>query len=831
MMVHDQTPFRLNRLDVSPGREKYHYKGLIFSSGRRKDYNNQNLTCITGLSSQNQNNSIKLQKTLGKKSVSTQLTFGGFLTPSNLKPRPEQIHSNIINKSLKILKEVNSEQYEICRKFIKNFTSAVQDNQKLRTKLGFSDLQVKSMSDFEKTPNLWDLPEKSLPERTAKSVVSPVTAIYKKGKEIIFDNDFGKENFASVHKDIQADKEQGKIIADYKNVIGIFNSIEKWENAYRKRYGFEKIKAGEEFMMSDEELQRYLKKRTFDSIDPAKGRYDVKHLSAGNRIVSGLIGAFFYGLDAFNTTMRFSNDKKESQKEGKIKFAQQVIRIGLASYFTATALGMFKKQTNRSMGFALAISGITVLASEVLGRMMVGNPILPTSKNKIEEMREKNQNSNNIVLKFGRFLSGESSVSNKKSVKSMNKIKLSDSYVKQRYQDKFFGSEKRHAVSFQAMPKKYKKEELTTLLKLVSELDGDLAKYYKANILKNLAKKNIIEKDAVHSDFDEAIEKISEVEVGEYETRGEKIKKALLAPFIWIKNVVVKAFKAIQNFFSGKKISKHDENLNKIKELKLDDEYKTELERFKKSEAFTKKSKLNDEQKVEAFTDSFLFIKDKGFKDEMQGIQNSLEWLKKNIKMDKKDKTDPCEAIKNILANKDKDNVKEHLKKMNETMNKMSFTAYAKDFADYDTSKYAVANNMVARALSTIFLVFDAFNLTMEHSGDRQKAVDNGTQYATQETTRTFVSSYVISGINALFQSLHNGSLAGAFALTAFSSSFVAAISRIAVGNPLTPKTQQELIEIEKRNKNNPMLKITSRMVGKSMHKMDYGQKQMAIQA
>lgn len=821
MMVQDKMPLRLNRLDTSPGRERNHNYGLDFSSHRRKDYNNINLTCKAGLSSQNQNNSIKLQKkTLVKKSVSTQPTFGGFLMPAAIQSKPVQIHSNIIDKSLKILKDVNSEQYEICTKFIKEFASKVKTDEKFRTKLGFSQIQSKTMSDMDKNPNLWAIAEKSLLERTLKSVFSPFSAIYKKGKDIIFDNDFGKSNFSAIYKDMQLEKEHGKIISNYKNVLGIFNSIEKWENSYRKRFGFNNIKADEKFLMPDEELQRYLKKRTFDSIDPAKGRYDVKHLSLGNRIVSGLIGAFFYGLDAYNTTMKFSNDDKESKKEGKVKFAQQVIRIGLASYFTATALGIFKKQTNKSMGAALLISGVTILASEILGRLLVGKPILPSSKHKIEEMAEKNRNSNNVILKFGRFLSGEASfVSQNKPVKSADKIKLTDSYIKNRYQNKFFGSEKRSMIQFQGLPKKYKKEELTTLLKLVSELDKDLAKYYKENILKSLIRKNLLKKeDANVQNFEKIIDKMPEIGVGEFQTRGEKIKEALLSPFIWLKNIVVKGFQAIKKLFSdNKKISKYQDNLNKIKKAGLEEEYKTEIEIFKNSNAFKDASKLSKEQKIESFTDSFLHIKDKGFNDEMQGIQNSFEWLKKNIKMDKKDKTDSYEIIRKILENKDKDNVKKHLQQIKKTMNKMSFTAYAKDFADYDTSKYSVANNVIARVLSSVFLVFDAFNLTMEHSGDRQKAVDNGSQYAAQETTRTLMSSYIINATNTLFQSLHNASLAGALVLTACSTYFVSATSRLAVGNPLLPKTQQELIAIEEKNKNNPMLKITSRMVGRNM--------------
>lgn len=88
------------------------------------------------------------------------------------------------------------------------------------------------------------------------------------------------------------------------------------------------------------------------------------------------------------------------------------------------------------------------------------------------------------------------------------------------------------------------------------------------------------------------------------------------------------------------------------------------------------------------------------------------------------------------------------------------------------------------------------------------------------------MSSYIINSTTSIFQGLHNASLAGAFLLTAFSASIIGSVSRLAVGNPILPKTQKELLAVEEKNKNNPMLKITSRMVGKSMKKIDFGAKQ-----
>jgi len=826
MLVQEKMPLRLNKLDASPGRGTQNNNTFERSSHRRKDYSNINLTYDIGLSSQNKNDSIKLYNSPDKVGVSTQVTFGGFLGSKSLPLKHSKIHANIISKAFEVIKEVSPEQHKACEKFIDDFASAVKNDEKFRKKMGFSDVQSKSMDKDSTNPNLWAIPERSLAERIIRAVFSPVTALYKGARNLIFDNSFGKKNFAGIYQNIQTEKSHSKLINDYKNVVGLFNSVEKWENGHRKRFGFDQIKVGEKFMMSDEELQRSLKKRTFDSIDPTKGQYSVKSLSTGNRIVSGIVGSCFYAVDAFNTTMKLSNDTNQSKREGKVKFAQQMIRISLASYFTATALGVFKKQTNKSMSAALLVAGSTVLASEILGRLLVGNPILPTSKRKLEEINANNKNSKNLLLKFGRFLSGESKVTKAEQPKKLDssKIKLTDNYIEQRYQTKFFGSEKLQTIQFQGMPKKYKKDELSTLLNLVKALDPELEKYYKANILKNLIRKDVINKDALNKPFEEAIAGVHEVEIGEVSTRGEKIKEAVMAPVRWVKNLAIKGFKMLKRLVVEEdKTSKHQLNLNKIKDMKLEDDYKVELEAFKKTEVFKQKSKFNADQKIESFAESFLHVKTKGFGDEIQGIQNSLEWLKKNIRMNKNDKTDSLQAIKNILANKDKNDVKKHLQKLNETMNKMSFVAYAKEFADYDTSKYAVANNTIARVLSSTFLVFDAYNLTMLHSNDKQKSVENGSQYATQEVTRTVMSSYIINATNTVFQSLYNSSIAGALLLTGASSTIVAGISRLAVGNSIVPKTQKQLLEQEEKNKNNPMLKITSRMVGKSMKKMDYG--------
>lgn len=820
MMIREKKPFRLHKSESSPGLESHYRKGFDFSSDRRIEKNNIILTSNIGLNLQNKKDSIKLSKKPLKEGVSTQTTFKGFFMGKNTSSSPKIIHSKILSKSLDIIKKVSPKQHEACEKTINEFTTTLKTNEKFRKKLGFSEFQSKSMS----TKSLWEIPEESLLKRFAVAVVSPVVSLGKKVFRLVFDNEFGKKNFSKIHNNIQETKKLDKIVNEYKNVTGLFNSVEKWENGYRARFGFDNIKSGDEILTPEEDLQKSLRKRAFDSINPNISNYSAKSLSAGNRIASGIVGSAFYGIDAYNTTMKLSDNKDVSAKEGKVKFTQQIIRISLASYFTATAFGVFKKQTNKSMPIALGVAGAMVVASELLGRMLVGNPILPTNKRKLEEINERNKHSDNLVLKFGRILSGESKTDKKTIETNKNeKIILNDKYIKNRYKSKIFGNEPTKNVGFKGIsPKKYKEGELVKILKVLKEIDKELGEYYEKNIVQNLIKKNLLPKEAIEKPFDKAVAGMREIEVGDYSSKWQRTKKSLAAPIMWVKNIVIKGFNLLKKVFNGKETTpKVENNIQKIKNSGLENTYNLALEKFKKTGTFTQKSKFTDEQKVESFATSFLHHNEKGFNDEIQGIQNSLEWLKKNLKIDKKDNSDVDTLVTKILDNKDKPEVQKHLQNINKNMNKMSFTAYAKDYADYDTSKYAVANNYTARLLSTTFLVFDAYNLTMLHSNDKKKSIDNGSQYASQEITRTAMSSYIINITNTVFQSFYNSSLSGALALTAASSASIAVLSRFAVGNSITPQSHENLITQEEKNKKNPILKVTSVIVGKRMKKTE----------
>lgn len=826
MIIQTKTPMRLDRFErksSSVDDRSLRNRSKIPVPIGLQDKNNLNSTYKIGASEQNQNNRIRLQKNPSKVGKSSQITFRGFSMQNLTSAKQMDIAKNVQKKGTQILKDSNPKQYELFENFIDDFAKELKSDKKFREKFKFTDDQAKALNK----DNILALPERPLWSRLGKAIVQPFVSLGKGVVKLVFDNDFGKKNFTKIHNYIQKDKKQAKLTKDYKNVVGLFNSVEKWENQFRKRYGVNEIKSGEEFMMGDDNLKRNLRCRSFELIDPNKGSYSTKALSVGNRAVSGVIGSLMYGVDAYNTTMRLSDDKETSAREGRVKFTQQMIRIGLASYFTATAFGVFKKQTNKSMGKALGLAGAMVVASEVLGRKLVGKRILPTTKEKLEQIEQENQTNPNMIVKFGRVLSGENKPL-KKEKEDLSKIQLNDKFIKRRYGNLYsFGSESSSKVGvvnfaggLASTPKVYKKQELVKMMDLVDQVDKNLGDYFKDNILKSLVSSKKLTETEAKKPFGKAIDKFDEIQVGKHSTRQQRLKKVLLAPVNWVKNLFVKPYKWVKNMLNGKEKVAPDAE---IKKLGLEKDFKKQLEIFKKSKVYKAKSSLSNEKKVEAFAQEFLFLKDKGFEQEIQGVQNSLEWLKKNVKTKDNKKDNVDEVITEILKNKNKPEVKKHLENIGNKMNEMSVGAYSRDFADYDSAKYSVANNYTARILSTLFLVFDTYNLTMLHSNDKAKAVDNGSQRATQEITRTVMSSYLIHATNTVFHKFHNATIAGAMTLTAASSGAVNVLSRFAVGKPIKPTSKQELIKQEEKNKRNPLLNVTSAMVGKSMKEMDYG--------
>lgn len=137
---------------------------------------------------------------------------------------------------------------------------------------------------------------------------------------------------------------------------------------------------------------------------------------------------------------------------------------------------------------------------------------------------------------------------------------------------------------------------------------------------------------------------------------------------------------------------------------------------------------------------------------------------------------------------------------------------------EYDGNTLAQTNINLSRAITTLFLMTDAYNLTMQYSNDNRKEANKSAKNrAAQEISRIGVSAYILAFVHNLLSKLCNSSLAGAFTLTAITSSINDSISRKVVGVPLTAKSQAELheIDIENAKSKSPIKKALAYSIGK----------------
>ncbi len=140
---------------------------------------------------------------------------------------------------------------------------------------------------------------------------------------------------------------------------------------------------------------------------PSVPNYNAESERSLNRLVTGLIPAFFLANDAYNLSIYMNNNKDVAKKEKKRRFNQEVGRILTTTAATYGVMSLFAKQCNRSIGLTAGLTAGIVLISEILGRKLAGNPVLPVSIETAKEYAQKrkalnkpqsNQNESNTEI-------------------------------------------------------------------------------------------------------------------------------------------------------------------------------------------------------------------------------------------------------------------------------------------------------------------------------------------------------------------------------------------------------------------------------------------------
>lgn len=790
----------INKVDF---KNQYHYR----YGHEHEKYNRTNLT--------------EYNKKPLEKSASAQVSFRGLNFTFKNNYVIKKIPKSLTQKVFDSLEKVSDQQLSYYKKIREEYVYLVKTSREFRRKYGFSEELAEKISE----ENLYYRPKMKLLENFFSNVIKPITALYKGTKKLL----------ASQHSTkTQIQKKHEQVFNEFGSLEGLINSHEIWENGYRSMSGHGRWTEDSEFLIPNDVLLSKIKRRRNKVVDPDKGKYSTTSLMLGNRFISGMVYAYFLGTDAYNTTMRYSNNKTEASNQRKSRVAQEFSRIGLNMYIQNLLFGTFEAAVNKSLSTAMFVSGSTVAFSEILGRRLVGKPIMPSDKETLDRLEKEMDTKKGVLPAVGRMLTR---VKKKDSSKTQN-YKYTEANTKVFSQ--FSG--KQAAPSFKGFyssARLFEKKQLAELLQIIKQADEKQFEYIKSNIVKSVKKSkllnSILEKAKTtkpseykelsfleiinlnkREDIDKAYEiilrceSLGEIPLGTRKNFVGQLTKSILVPFHFIVNIgkSVKNFAVdLYNRFTSKQLSA---SISKMEKTLADSKFK-EARGFKNfyeqrsALKVWKESNFSEtEKKVKIFEEYMDTLSKEP--EEIEGLKNILLWIdkqltKSGIKIPEDGKLNP-----------------QDISKVQKIMKSSVIKADSAKHVEYDGNKLSQTNINLARAITTLFLVTDAYNLTMQYSNDNKKDANKSAKNrAAQEISRISFSAYLLAFVHNLLSKLCNSSLAGAFGLTALTSIINDSISRTVVGVPLQPKSQKELKEIDEKNamSKSPIKKALAYSIGK----------------
>lgn len=702
-----------------------------------------------------------------------QQTFKGFYNFGDhlFATKTELVPTSLSKFTFSTLAELSNRQHSGYVQTVKDFIKAIREDSSFRKKINIShDWAAKISED-----NLPGLPQKSILRRFAETIFSPVTELYNLRKPIL-KSKFGKTIAPEAHASLLKEQEQELLISKYKGFLGLNNSIKIWENSYRQFSGNPNWVDGNDFLIPKDVLLNHINSKRPLAFDPGKGQYSTKSLMLGNRVTSGLIYSIYLSTDAYNTTMKFSGDKEESSKQRKSRFMQENARIGLNLYLQNMIFSTIENSMNKSLPMALLASGSTVALSEIIGRQLVSKPIIPSDKKTLDKMEYDMAHRKGILPAIGRLMTRVKKTNHKpESLSDKMPDKASAASTANNPFSAKLPNDKISFTGFDKTAQIFDSAFLKRALDFIKEFDPKQFEYHK-NIIESGIKKigKIDGQDVSQMPLNKILETLPSIPIGDKMTVPGKIAHSVFAPIYWIKNwikSITKIFKTIAPIVKQKEFSEF------VKSNALNEEYQIFLKGRLELPVW-KNSKFNLTEKHSKILEEFVNIKEKT-KKEVQATKNFLLWFDKQIKANKFDLSNLTPQQRTVLEN---------------SIEKSMILSDSSKHLEYDGNTLTQLNIHLARVITTIFLVVDAYNLTMQYSNDNKKAANASAKNRfVQEATRISISAYMLGFIHNLLSKVCNSSLMGAFGVTAITAFTNDTLARLIVGVPLTPQSQEKL--------------------------------------
>lgn len=582
-------------------------------------------------------------------------------------------------------------------------------------------------------------------------------------------------------------------------------------------------------MLEDEKAKDKIFNESQKRLNTKLPDYTTKADRAWTRTVTGLIPAFFLANDAYNLSMYVNNNKDLAKKEKKRRFNQEVARVLVTAAATFIGLGFFAKKSNANPESATALIATFTLASELIGRLMVGTPPYPIGRNEAKKYA-KLQQKDKLHTKNDNTKSENTSSSQKGQKKSDYVVKLLGAMV-------LLGFGVEHVNSI---------KPLRRFLKNFNSRFNEL-----------FIKDSTISK----KEFSELMSKLRE---NGFEKMADKYQK-IVDQIIKEGNLTAKESHLVERRISEKEEKLMPKNWfmspSKLKKAKNTIKEKINREGVIKEFNFAPKnneiinigSSINKPKEIIIKQVLMLPIKF-GWEILMMPyryvvkpiVELPIQWYKnlaKKFISKTKSNSLPIQDIKPKVKpglkkdeNKDLTENTKMLQKSIGYLKKHSKDASFKDklnktildsFDDVNKSNFSNAelSGSAKIAVSTVtsaFLISDNYNMVMidTEGKDKKLAEQKAKERTIQRIVRIAYGACIIKLFNGIFKTQYDASMVGAQGVNTISTIITEILERKSVGLPLHEATREEIIEEDQKNLNAKgfkgfRFKLMSKLTGK----------------
>ena len=537
----------------------------------------------------------------------------------------------------------------------------------------------------------------------------------------------------------------------------------------------------------EEEIASKVFQRSVKMFDPKTGNYDTKHERSLNRLVSGLPPAIFLANDAYNLSRMMDDDKNSASHEQKVRFKQEMARIGFNAYITLVTLGALNKYINNSKMGIMLMTALTTLTTEAFSRVINGKHITRLTP---EEARAENERNHAPEAEIKPDLSFKASENKKEDKEKAQKPLLSLNTILKAVGLIIGGGfavkglRKIPAIekSWKTFSGFFKKHyaDMTQIkdYRISQDKFNEITNVLDKNGFNNLANEyRNIAKTAANED--------GTISLGARDKKSKPVVDFFLAPFrfVWKYGTLPYTFidDAIKSI--GKKSSF----------LKLDIKDKNTLKTIVNN--YAKEKNTADTKNLEAFiqkVSSGKVAKDTKLSEEEQELLrriSNVSSLAKSI-----ENIGHQAAKKNLTPKEFQSYVKDNiLKSFNvDTMSNVS------------NSELSNMAKTAALAATIWFLMTDNYNMVMlkSNGNDVEGAKTKFKERFVQEGSRLFYQTLLIDLFNSTFSKQYHQSLFGMSWITLTNTTIGEWLTRKSVGVPVGTHSRDQLVKLEEKQDN-----------------------------